>query len=69
MPSIPPFFHDSAGGACTFAGAAIDASVSVDDVLIIALSDSGNGAGVSAGAAGNTSVRNCMSHDKFLLMY
>ena len=56
-------FLDSFGGALIGAGAAGNADISVDDVLVFALGDSLNGAVVSAGAALDTSISDIVSHD------
>ena len=45
------------------AGAAADADISVDDVLLVALRDSFNRAVVGAGAALHASISNLVSHD------
>ena len=45
------------------AAAAVDADVSIDDVLLVALSDGLYGAVISAAAALNASVSNDVSHD------
>ena len=55
---------DSAHGASTGAGAAIQASASIDLILGIALGDSTGGAGVGAGAAADTSAADNISHWK-----
>jgi len=54
---------DGAGGAGVGAGTAVQASGSVDHVLIITLADSAGGAGVCAGTAANASRSNLISHD------
>ena len=51
------------GGALISAGTAVDADVSVDLELAVALSDSLDGALVGAGAAGDASIGNSVSHD------
>ena len=45
------------------ASAAVDAGVSVDDVLAVAFGNSLNGAVVNTGAAANASISNFVSHD------
>ena len=63
--------NGSTNGANAVAGAALDASFSVDLVLAVALSDSGNGALISTSAAGDTSISNNVSHgitSKIILM-
>ena len=53
---------DGAVGAAVSAGTAVQASGSVDDILIVTLRDGAGGAHVSAGAAANASGRNLVSH-------
>lgn len=55
------FRLDSAGGASTFASAAIDAGRGVNDSLV-GHADRTHGAGVNAGAASNAFAGNGMSH-------
>lgn len=50
------------GGTCCSAGTALNTSISIDDVLSINFGDDAQGAGVSAGAALNASVRNEICH-------
>jgi hypothetical protein len=56
-------FLDSLDRALIGAGAAADANVGIDYVLVFALGDSLDGALVGAGAALDTSVSNVVSHD------
>ena len=56
-------FLDCFNGAVVNAGAAVNAQISVDDVLAVALCDSLNGAVVNTSAAANASVSNNVSHD------
>ena len=57
----------SSYGAIVSAGTAIDALVSVDNVLAILLGDSLNGAGISASAAADALVKiNLVSHFSYL---
>ena len=58
---------NSSNRALSFASAAIDASVCIDLVLSIALSDSLNGTLSSAGTAADTSITNNTCHDSGLL--
>ena len=55
-------FLDCFNRAVIDTGAAVDTDVSVDDVLLVALSDSLYGAVISAAAALNASVSNVVSH-------
>ena len=55
-------FYDCFNRAVLSAGAAVDTDISVDYVLVVALSDSLNGAVVNTGAAVDTSVGNSESH-------
>lgn len=57
------FSCGSAYGADIAACTALDASVSVDLVLSVALRDSAYGALISTSAAGNAIVRNLISHN------
>ena len=57
---------NGAVGAGVGAGAAVEASGSVNHVLVITLTDSTGGADIGAGAATHTSGRNLISHDKYL---
>ena len=50
-------------GADLLAGAALDALVGIDDVLVLAFGDSLNGAVVGARAALDASVSDIVSHD------
>ena len=59
--------RDSAYRTLSFASAAIDATVCVDLVLSIALSDSLNGTLSSAGTAADTSITNNTCHSSSLL--
>ena len=56
-------FLDCFNGAVVNAGAAVNAQISIDNVLAFALSDSLNGAVVNTSAAANASVSNNVSHD------
>ena len=56
-------FHDCLSGAVISAGAAADADIGVDDVLLVALRDSLDGAVVGTLAALNASISNLVSHD------
>ena len=56
-----------AGGAGAFASAAIDAGVSVDDVLSVALADRVDGAGGSAASAADAGIINNTCHFDVLL--
>jgi hypothetical protein len=56
-------FLDCFDGAVVGAGAAADANISIDDVLVFTLGDCLNGAVVSASAALDASVGNIVSHD------
>jgi hypothetical protein len=56
-----------ANRASAGAGAAIDALVSVDNVLAVLLGDAAYGALVSASAAGNALIGNLISHDVTIL--
>ena len=53
---------DSTGGAGVNAATAVDAGVSVDDILGVALRDSANGAAIGTSAAVQASVSNHISH-------
>ena len=55
-------FLDCFNRAVVNAGATVDTDVSVDDILLVALSDSFYGAVISAAAALNASVSNVVSH-------
>lgn len=55
--------HGSAHGAHTGTSAALDASVSIDFVLAVALSDSSHGALSLASAAADALVSDLVSHD------
>lgn len=52
---------------CAFASTAIDAGISVDDVLGIALADSVDGAGGSAASAADAGIINNTCHFEVLL--
>ena len=54
---------DSAVGASIAAGTAVQASGSVDHVLIVTLADSTGGANISAGTAADASRSNLISHE------
>ena len=56
---------DSAHGAGTSAGAAVDAGAGVDDVLRVALGDSAHGAAVNTGTAADASVTDNIGHDMY----
>lgn len=53
---------DRADRTCALASAAVDASIGVDLILRIALSDSFNGAGSSTGAAADAGIINNTCH-------
>ena len=55
-------FLDSFGGALIGAGAAADADIGIDDVLVFALGNSLDGALLSAGTALDTCIGNVESH-------
>ena len=55
--------HDGLGGALISAGTAVDADISVDLELAVALSDSLDGALIGTSAAGDASIGNSVSHD------
>ena len=61
--------RDSAYRTLSFTSAAIDASVCIDLVLGIALSDCVNGTLCSAGTAADASITNNTCHDSGLLSY
>ena len=54
---------DGAVGAGVAAGTAVQASGSVDHVLIVTLADSTGGANISAGTAADASRSNLISHE------
>ena len=54
--------------ANTRASAAVDASVSVDNILAVSLRNSANRAALCASAASDTLIRNLVSHSKILLI-
>ena len=56
-------FNDSFYGALIGTAAAVDANVSVDDVLLVTLGNSLNRALIGAGAALDTSVSDNECHD------
>ena len=56
---------DSTGGAGINAAAAVNAGVSVDDILGVALGDSADGAAISTSAAAQASVSNHIGHGKY----
>ena len=56
-------FLDGADGALVGAGAAADADISIDDVLVFAFGNSLDGALIGASAALDTSVSDIKSHD------
>jgi hypothetical protein len=58
----------STHGAGIGASAAIDAQVSVDLVLAVALGDSGNGAALGASAASDARISDLVSHGYYLLI-
>ena len=53
---------DCSDRASVGTGAALDALLSVDDVLLVALGDDAQGAGIGAGAALQASIGNGVSH-------
>ena len=57
---------DGAVGAGVAAGTAVQASGSIDDILVIALADSTGGANVRAGAAAHAGRSDFVSHGKHL---
>ena len=57
---------NGAVGAGVAAGTAVQASGSIDDVLVIALADSTGGASVRAGAAAHAGRSDFVSHGKHL---
>ena len=57
----------SANGTCACASAAVDASVSVDNVLAVTLGNCVYGAAISASAASDALVRNYVCHISILL--
>ena len=57
-----------ANRANTVASAAVDASVSVDNVLAVSLRNSANRAALSASAASDTLIRDLVSHNNILLI-
>ena len=57
---------DGAVGASVAAGTAVQASGSIDDILVIALADSTGGANVRAGAAAHAGRSDFVSHGKHL---
>ena len=60
-------FADSIYGTTVCTCAAIDAAVSVDDVLAVTLGDGGHGAALGASAASDASIGNLVSHGSYLL--
>ena len=60
--------RNSADRALRFTCTAVDAGISVDDILCIALSNSLYGALSSTGSAADASIVNNTCHDKFLLL-
>ena len=56
-------FLDGFSGAVINAGTAVDADISIDDVLFFAFGNSLDGAVVSAGAALDTSISDIVCHD------
>lgn len=58
---------DSAGGAGSSAGTAVDAGISVDYILAISLRDSAYGTFAGAASAANAGISNNVCHDKILL--
>jgi len=57
----------SSNGANAGTGAALDASVCIDNVLAVSLGNAGNGAFAGAGAAGDAIVADLISHFIILL--
>ena len=69
LPRCPPFltdfrllFDDGANRALASAGAAAQARIRIDDVMIVAFLDSLNRASAGAGAAGDAIVTDLISH-------
>ena len=56
------FSLGSANGAGAFACAAVDTSVSIDDVFVVTLGDRANGATRFARAAGDASISDYICH-------
>ena len=56
-------FHDRFNRAVVNTGAAVDAGVGIDDVGLVALGNSLNGAVISAAAALDTSIGDFVCHD------
>ena len=56
-------FLNSFSGAVVGAGAAADANIGIDDVLVFALGNSLNGAVIGASTALDASIGNIVSHD------
>ena len=57
---------DRAGGAGSSAGTAVDAGISVDDIVLVTLGDSGHGAGALAGTAAHAVITDNIGHWKHL---
>jgi hypothetical protein len=62
-------FLDGISGALLGAGAAADANVRIDYVLVFALGNSLDGALLSAGTALQASIGDIVSHEKYLLLF
>lgn len=61
---------DSLVGAAVNTGAAIDALIGIDNILVFAFSDDAHGASIGASTALNTSVSDPVSHyDSLLLIF
>lgn len=58
-----------ANRADTFAGTAVNAGCSVDNILAVALGDCGNRTFACASAAADALIRNSISHDMYLLKF
>ena len=56
--------HRSAHGAGVGASTAVDASISIDLILAVALSDRGDGAAIGASAAADALSSDLVSHNK-----